>query len=53
MGILAVRRAKKSDMAKLSKATGGKIVTSIEESSESDLGYLHFHQTSCRGPHPF
>ena len=39
MGILAVRRAKKSDMAKLSKATGGKIVTSIEELSESDLGY--------------
>ena len=39
MGILAVRRAKKSDMAKLSKATGGKIVTSLEELSEADLGY--------------
>ena len=38
-GILAVRRAKKSDMGKLSKATGGKIVTNLEELSKDDLGY--------------
>ncbi len=38
-GILAVRRAKKSDMEKLSKATGGKIVTNLEDLSEDDLGY--------------
>jgi len=38
-GIIAVRRAKKSDMEKLEKATGGKIVTSVEELSESDLGH--------------
>ena len=38
-GILAVRRAKKSDMEKLGKATGGKVVTSLEELTESDLGY--------------
>jgi len=38
-GILAVRRAKKSDMEKLSKATGGKIVTNLEDLSEEDLGY--------------
>jgi thermosome len=37
-GIIAVRRAKKSDMEKLEKATGGKIVTNVEELSESDLG---------------
>jgi len=38
-GILAVRRAKESDMKKLGKATGGKIVTNLEELTESDLGY--------------
>ncbi|RJS84622.1 thermosome subunit, partial [Candidatus Bathyarchaeota archaeon] len=38
-GILAVRRAKKSDMEKLSKATGGKIITNLKEISEEDLGY--------------
>ncbi len=38
-GILAVRRAKKSDMEKLAKATGGKIVTKLDEIKESDLGY--------------
>ncbi|KYH40785.1 MAG: thermosome subunit, partial [Candidatus Bathyarchaeota archaeon B26-2] len=38
-GILAVRRAKKSDMEKLSKATGGKIATNLEDLSKEDLGY--------------
>jgi len=38
-GILAVRRAKKSDMEKLSKATGGRIVTNIEDLKPEDLGY--------------
>jgi thermosome len=38
-GILAVRRIKKSDMEKLSKATGGKIITNIDDMSSSDLGY--------------
>ncbi|MBE0516450.1 MAG: TCP-1/cpn60 chaperonin family protein [Methanophagales archaeon] len=38
-GIAAVRRAKKSDMEKLEKATGGKIVSNVEEITESDLGY--------------
>jgi len=38
-GILALRRAKKSDMEKLGKATGGKVVTNLEELTESDLGY--------------
>jgi len=38
-GILAVRRAKKSDMEKLSKATGGRIVTNIEDLKSEDLGF--------------
>ena len=37
-GILAVRRIKKSDMDKLARATGGKIVTNLEDLRESDLG---------------
>jgi len=38
-GIFAVRRAKKSDMEKLARATGAKIVTNIEDLSPDDLGY--------------
>ena len=38
-GILAVRRAKTSDMEKLGKATGGKVVTNLEGLAENDLGY--------------
>jgi len=37
--ILAARRAKKSDMEKLSRATGAKIVTNIKDLSRNDLGY--------------
>jgi chaperonin GroEL (HSP60 family) len=37
--ILAVRRVKKSDMEKLAKATGGKIVTNLDDLSTTDLGY--------------
>jgi thermosome len=37
-GIYTVRRAKKSDMEKLAKATGGKIVSNLEDLSASDLG---------------
>jgi len=38
-GIFAIRRAKKSDMEKLAKATGAKIVTNIEDITKKDLGY--------------
>ncbi len=38
-GVLAVRRAKESDMDKLSRATGGKIVTNLDDLKLSDLGY--------------
>ncbi|WP_462272972.1 thermosome subunit alpha [Methanohalophilus sp.] len=37
-GILAVRRVKKSDMEKLVRSTGGKLVTNIEEMTADDLG---------------
>jgi archaeal chaperonin len=37
-GIVAVRRIKESDMTKLSKATGAKIITNIDELSSADLG---------------
>ena len=37
-GVLAVRRVKKSDMEKLARATGGKIVTNIDDLSPQDLG---------------
>ena len=38
-GILAVRRVKKSDMEKLAKATGAKIVTNVKDLTSEDLGY--------------
>ncbi|MEM2444029.1 MAG: thermosome subunit beta [Sulfolobales archaeon] len=38
-GILAVRRVKRSDMEKLERATGGRIVSNIEDLTEKDLGY--------------
>src|SRR5207245_2136200 len=37
-GALAVRRIKESDMTKLSKATGARIVTNINELTSNDLG---------------
>jgi len=37
-GIMAARRVKKSDMGKLAKATGGKVVTNIEDLGPDDLG---------------
>ena len=40
-GILAVRRIKKSDMEKLAKATGGKIITNLEDMSTADLGHAN------------
>ncbi len=37
-GIFAIRRVKKSDMKKLARATGGNIVSNLEDLNESDLG---------------
>jgi len=38
-GIYAVRRVKRSDMEKLAKATGGKIITNLDDLKSSELGY--------------
>jgi chaperonin GroEL (HSP60 family) len=38
-GVLAARRVKQSDMEKLAKATGAKIVMNIKDLSPKDLGY--------------
>jgi len=38
-GIFSVRRAKKSDMEKLSKATGAKVVANLDGLTNKDLGY--------------
>ena len=38
-GIFAVRRAKKSDMEALSKATSGRIVTNLDDLTSDDLGH--------------
>ncbi len=38
-GVYAVRRVKKSDMEKLAKATGGNIITTLDDLSKDDLGY--------------
>jgi len=36
--IMAIRRVKESDMAKLARATGGRIVTSVDDLTPNDLG---------------
>ena len=38
-GIFAIRRAKKSDMEALSKATSGRIVTNLDDLTGDDLGH--------------
>ncbi|MEA1956747.1 MAG: thermosome subunit alpha, partial [Euryarchaeota archaeon] len=37
-GVMAVRRVKESDMKKLASATGGKVLTTLEEIRAEDLG---------------
>ena len=38
-GIMAVRRVKRSDIEKLVRATGGRLVTNIDDLTENDLGF--------------
>jgi len=38
-GVLTARRVKKSDMEKLSRATGGKIISNLSDLSKDDLGF--------------
>lgn len=40
-GILAVRRVKKSDMEKLARATGGRVVNSLDDLGGKDIGYAN------------
>jgi thermosome len=61
-GIFSVRRAKKSDLEKLSKATGGKIVANLDGLTTKDLGYAGYIEekkigddkmtfiTNCKNP---
>ena len=37
-GVIAVRRIKESDLTKLSRATGGRVVTNLDDLSADDLG---------------
>ncbi|MBN2488774.1 MAG: TCP-1/cpn60 chaperonin family protein [Methanosarcinaceae archaeon] len=37
-GVFAIRRLKKSDMEKLSRATGANLITNLDEIADSDLG---------------
>jgi thermosome len=39
--ILTVRRAKQSDMDKLAKAVGGRVVTNLDDLSKDDLGHAN------------
>jgi thermosome len=62
-GILAVKQAKESDMTKLAKATGGKLVTTLDNLAKDDLGYAELVEErkigedkmtfieGCRNPH--
>ncbi len=45
-GIFAVRRVKKSDMDALSRATGAKIVTNVEDFTAADLGIADVEEQS-------
>ena len=40
-GIYAVRRVKKSDMEKIAKATGARIITNLDDLSQKDLGFAN------------
>jgi thermosome len=43
-GIMAIRRVKESDMIKLTKATGGRVISNLDDLSEQDLGYADLAQ---------
>lgn len=48
-GIMAYRRVAKSDMEKLSRATSGKIISSIQEIRKEDLGFATIVEQSKKG----
>jgi len=52
-GIYACRRVARSDMEKLAKATGGKIVSNMNELSQSELGYAEIVEEVKHGDDSF
>ncbi|MEM3373429.1 MAG: thermosome subunit beta [Candidatus Anstonellales archaeon] len=49
-GIVALRRVKKSDMDKLARATGARLVSNLNDLSEKDLGYAdHVEEKKVAG----
>ena len=48
-GIYAIRRVAKSDMQKIAKATGGKIVSNLNELTEDDLGFASLVEEKKEG----
>ncbi|HUW47374.1 MAG TPA: thermosome subunit beta [Patescibacteria group bacterium] len=62
-GILAVKQAKESDMEKLAKATGGKLITTLDNLTRDDLGHAELVEErkigedkmtfieGCKNPH--
>ena len=49
-GIYAVRRVKKSDMEKLAKATGGRIITNLDDLTAKELGHADLVEERKVGP---
>lgn len=52
-GIYAVRRVAKSDLQKIARATGGKIVSSLKELSQSELGFADSVEEKRKGDEGF
>ncbi len=49
-GIYAVRRVKESDMKKLAKATGGRIITNLDDLTAKELGHAELVEERKVGP---
>jgi chaperonin GroEL (HSP60 family) len=47
-GVMAVRRVKESDMFKLSKATGAKVINNLDGMTDKDLGYADLVEYASR-----
>jgi len=52
-GIYAIRRVGKTDMQKLARATGGKIVSSLKDLTSSELGFAELVKEKKRGEEGF
>lgn len=52
-GIYAIRRVAKTDMQKIARATGGKIVSSLKDLSPAELGFAELVEERKRGDEGF